>query len=153
MLEATDDGLDRQVADLFAHAVDGRIKMYVTARLLRYRRSHPELFKQGSYQKLVPLGAKADAVCAFERRFEQKALIVATCIRPASVSEGGKVAPIGAEAWANTVLPLPDLPANARLREVLTGRELCASVHEGESRLSLGEIFATLPVAVIETGS
>ena len=50
MLEDRADDLDRQVADLLAHAIDGRIKMYVTARLLRHRRSHPELFKLGSYQ-------------------------------------------------------------------------------------------------------
>ena len=100
MLEAPDDGLDRQVADLFAHAVDGRIKMYVTARLLHYRRSHPELFKHGSYNPLTPDGAKADAVCAFERRFEQRVLIVAACIRPASVSRGGEIDPTGAQAWA-----------------------------------------------------
>jgi (1->4)-alpha-D-glucan 1-alpha-D-glucosylmutase len=152
MLDATHDGLDRTVAELFAHAVDGRIKMYVTARLLHYRRSHAELFKHGSYQGLAPVGAKADAVCAFARRFEQRVLIVAACIRPAGVSDGGRVAPIGAEAWANTVLPVPDLPAGAKLKEVLTGRELCASVQEGESRLSLCEMFGTLPIAVVETG-
>jgi (1->4)-alpha-D-glucan 1-alpha-D-glucosylmutase len=152
MLDGTDDGLDRQVANLFAHAADGRIKMYVTARLLHYRRSHAELFKQGSYGGLAPLGAKADAVCAFERRFEEQVLIVATCIRPASVSERGAIAPTGERAWANTVLPLPGLPESTRLKEVLTGRELRASMQEGECRLSLGEMFATLPIAVIEIG-
>jgi (1->4)-alpha-D-glucan 1-alpha-D-glucosylmutase len=153
MLECPGTCLDREVADLLAHAIDGRIKMYVTARLLQYRRSHAELFNQGSYESRAPLGAKADSVCAFERRFERNALIVAVCIRPASVSEGGEIAPI-AQTWDNTVLPLPGLPPGTRLREVLTGRELSApAVEEGESRLPLGEIFATLPVAVIEVAS
>jgi (1->4)-alpha-D-glucan 1-alpha-D-glucosylmutase len=152
-LECPDDCLDKHAADLLAHAIDGRIKMYVTARLLRYRQSHDAIFKQGSYQSLAPLGAKADAVCAFTRRIEGKVLIVAVCIRPASVSHGGEFAPTGARAWANTELPLPELPAGTGLREVLTGRDLSAlAAGEGECRLSMGEIFATLPVAVIETG-
>ena len=141
-----------RLRSLFAHAVDGRIKMYVTARLLHYRRSHAELFKQGSYHSLAPVGAKADAVCVFERRFEQRVLIVAACIRPASVSDGGKVAPIGTKAWANTVLTLPGLAVGTRLKEVLPAAS-SPSVQEGESRLLLGEIFATLPIAVVETGS
>ena len=41
------EDLDRQVAALLVHAIDGRIKMYVTSRLLRHRQSHPELFKLG----------------------------------------------------------------------------------------------------------
>ena len=108
MLEDQADDLDRQVADLLAHAIDGRIKMYVTARLLRYRRSHPELFKLGSYHPLKPVGARAEAVCAFERRHEQRVLIVAACIRPASVSGGGEVTPVGAEMLGE------DLSAAAR---------------------------------------
>src|SRR5262249_23046640 len=64
MLDGTGEGLDRQVADLLAHAVDGRIKMYVTARLLHYRRAHPEVFKRGTYESLAPAGAKTEAVCA-----------------------------------------------------------------------------------------
>ena len=70
MLEDRAEDLDRQVADLLTHAIDGRIKLYVTARLLRHRRSHPELFKLGGYHSLTPVGARAEAVCVFERRYE-----------------------------------------------------------------------------------
>src|SRR5262249_51979195 len=93
----------------------------------------------------------ADAVCAFERRLEERGFIVAACIRPASVSRGGEFDPIGARAWAETFLSLPSLPAGTRLREILTGRDLIAGeLPDAAGRLSLAEIFATLPVAVIE---
>ena len=149
--DRADDRLDRQVAELFAHAVDGRIKMYVTARLLRFRRSNPDLFKQGSYRSLQAIGAKADAVCAFERRLGERVLIVAVCIRPASVSRGGEIDPLGGAAWTETFLPVTELPAGGRLKEVLTNRKICTkAATDGESQLSLAEVFATLPVAVLE---
>ena len=97
---------------------------------------------------------RAEAVCAFERRYEQRVLIVAACIRPASVSGGGAVPPVGAEAWEKTLLPLPDLPVGTRLKEVFTGRDLwTVAGQDGETLLPVGEILATLPVAVMETGS
>jgi (1->4)-alpha-D-glucan 1-alpha-D-glucosylmutase len=151
--DCASDGLDRKVAELFERAVDGRIKMYVTARLLRFRQANPDIFKQGSYRRLEAKGAQADAVCAFERRLGERVLIVAVCVRPASVSRGGEIDPTGA-AWTETFSPVPELKAGVRLREVLTAREICTpAVKGGASHLSLAEAFATLPVAVIEIGS
>ena len=67
LLDQPTENLDRQVADLLAHAIDGRIKMYVTSRLLHHRRSNPELFKSGSYRVLKPVGSQAEYLCAFQR--------------------------------------------------------------------------------------
>ena len=65
-----------------------------------------------------------------------------------------RLPPVGAESWEKTFLPLPDLPVGTRLKEVFTGRDLSTVAgQDGESQLSLGEILATLPIAVIETGS
>ena len=122
MLEDRAEDLDRQVADLLTHAIDGRIKLYVTARLLRRRRSHPELFKLGSYHSLTPVGARAEAVCVFERRYEQRVLIVAACFDPERPrwrnGSSGRLRAVG-DGW-----PLPDLPVGTRLKEVLAGRDL-----------------------------
>ena len=81
-------------------------------------------------------------------------VIVATCIRPLSVAGDGEALPIGAGPWENTFLPLPELVVGTRLEELFSGRDLTAMAGpDGESRISLGDIFATLPVAVIEAGS
>jgi (1->4)-alpha-D-glucan 1-alpha-D-glucosylmutase len=149
--ECAGDKLSKQVAVMFTRAIDGRIKMYLTARLLRYRRTNPEIFTKGSYARLAPVGDRADAVCAFERRLGDRVLIVAVCIRSAGVSRDGEIDPIGAAVWAKTFLSVPEISAGTRVKELLTGGELSSAAAEaGESRFSLGEVFATLPVAVIE---
>ena len=123
LLDQPSENLDRQVADLLAHAIDGRIKMYVTSRLLRHRQSNPELFKFGSYRALKPVGPKAEYLCAFQRQHQEHALIVATCIRPVSAAPDETTPPVGAAAWADTFLPLLQLPSDTSLTEILTGRE------------------------------
>jgi len=150
-LEGGDAGLDARVAELLAGAVDGRIKMYVTARLLRHRRERRDLYLSGGYRAVEPRGPGAGAVCAYERRHGGGSLIVAVCTRPASTTAGGDGAPVGPDVWRDTALSLPELPASARLRDLLTGRVLAPSAGpEGGSALPLGLAFATLPVAVIE---
>ena len=150
LLDQPTENLDRQVADLLAHAIDGRIKMYVTSRLLRHRQSNPELFKFGSYRALKPDGPKAESLCAFQRQHDERALIVATCIRPASVAPDETALPVGAAAWEDTFLPLHNFPSDMSLTEILTGRELSTTIgQEGEARLALSQVFATLPVAAI----
>ncbi|HEY8477905.1 MAG TPA: malto-oligosyltrehalose synthase, partial [Chloroflexota bacterium] len=44
-----DGDLTRLVRELLEHAHDGRIKLYVTHRLLRYRRDRRDLFSKGEY--------------------------------------------------------------------------------------------------------
>ena len=46
---------------------DGRIKLFVTQRLLRFRREHPDLFLKGSYISLTVTGTHADSCVAFAR--------------------------------------------------------------------------------------
>ncbi len=150
LLDQPTENLDRQVADLLAQAIDGRIKLYVTSRLLRHRQSNPELFKFGSYVPLKPVGSKAECLCAFQRQHDERALIVATCIRPASVAPGETAPPVGETAWKDTFLPLPNFPSGMTLTELLTGRELPTTIgQEGEASLALSQVFATLPVAAI----
>lgn len=150
LLEDQVDNLDQQVSCLLHHAVDGRIKMYVTAQLLRHRRSHPDLFRRGDYHPIEAAGAHAAAVCAFERRYERTGLIVAVCIRPASVSTPDDAPPVGSDSWAKTFLPLEGLPGDAKLRELLTGRELAfATGPDDDTILRLEDVFATMPVAVV----
>ena len=84
------------VSNLLSEARDGRIKLYLTSRLLRHRRAHPALFLSGSYQPLYVTGDRADAVCAFERKAGDEALVVAACLQPAQVTGGREVAPL----WA-----------------------------------------------------
>ncbi len=56
--------------ELLQHWPDGRIKLFLTQRLLRFRREHPALFQQGSYLPLSAMGTFANCCVAFVRAHE-----------------------------------------------------------------------------------
>jgi (1->4)-alpha-D-glucan 1-alpha-D-glucosylmutase len=47
---------------------DGRVKLYVSHRALRYRKEHPALFATGEYLPLETSGPRQEHVFAFARR-------------------------------------------------------------------------------------
>ena len=110
---------------------DGRIKMFVTWRLLELRARHADLFRDGTYE---PLDAGPN-VCAFIRRYKDDAVLVAVPRLIASLVKPGTF-PIG-DVWSDA-----SLGASGKWRNLFTGDE-----HEGTA---IRKIFARFPVAVLE---
>lgn len=103
----------------------GAVKLLVTARALRLRRDHPELFTR--YAPVNAVGAAASHVVAFDRG---DAVTVATRLPLGLVTEGG---------WRDTVILL----AGRQVTDVLTGRKFAG----GE--LPLVELLDRYPVALL----
>jgi (1->4)-alpha-D-glucan 1-alpha-D-glucosylmutase len=136
-------------SELLAQREDGRIKLWVTHRLLCLRRELPELFVGGSYTPLLTGGRahKHQHVAAFARQANGHALLVAAPLLTAILTRGAMVAPIGHEIWRDDWLTVP---AAASYRDVLTGHTLKAvEQDDGKIVLPLREVFADLPVAVL----
>jgi len=116
---------------------DGRIKLAVTASLLRHRAEQPELYGSGDYQPLTAAGPRADEIGAYARSHRDQRLIVAIA-RHARRRE--------VEAFdAQTQLALPETFASGPWREILSGRNIPAPA----SRLQSHILFSQLPVAVL----
>ncbi|MEO6872029.1 MAG: malto-oligosyltrehalose synthase, partial [Chthoniobacterales bacterium] len=106
--------------DLLGNWADGRIKLFLTQRLLVFRRENPELFLRGSYEPLAVSGTFAESCIAFARRWEEKQIIV---LAPRLVARVG-VPPIG-ELWKETAV---QLPKNAsELRNLFTGEAIATT--------------------------
>jgi (1->4)-alpha-D-glucan 1-alpha-D-glucosylmutase len=88
--------------ELLQHWPDGRIKLFLTQRLLRFRRDHSALFQQGKYLPLSANGTFADCCVAFVREHEGEWIAV---IVPRLSSRVG-FPPIG-ERWQDTIVGLP----------------------------------------------
>ena len=112
---------------------DGRIKLFVTWKVLDARTRHAAVFRDGSYE---PLDAGAN-VCAFVRRQGDDAVLIAVPRLVASLVKPGTL-PIG-KVWGDATLP-----ASGRWRNLFTGE-----IHEGE-QIALSNLFATFPMAVME---
>ena len=123
---------------------DGRIKLFLTQRLLRFRRDHQALFKQGKYLPLVVNGALADCCIAFAREHEGKWIAV---LAPRLSSRVG-FPPIG-ENWKDTAVELPGSFSREGARELFTGRDLSAD----HNVVKLSDAMAILPFAVYTNSS
>jgi (1->4)-alpha-D-glucan 1-alpha-D-glucosylmutase len=148
--EATADAtqLPEFVQDLFEHLDDGRSKLYVTWKTLTLRREHPELFRRGDYLGLEVSGTRADHVCAFLRRWQDRTAIVAAGRWFARLSGEAGEMPIGS-AWSDTWI---DLPADLELvhyTNIFTGQPLDPIREADKLRLPVHRVFAALPVAVL----
>jgi (1->4)-alpha-D-glucan 1-alpha-D-glucosylmutase len=127
-------GTMRRLADVWP---DGRIKLAVIATLLEYRRGHPDLFADGSYEPVIVEGAQRDRLCCFVRQLDDAAILVAASRFPGASER--------ADAPADDTVPIPACLQNARLRELLTGRAV--SVEDGGA--AARRLFADLPAAVL----
>ena len=121
---------------------DGRIKLLVTQRLLRFQREQTELFKRGNYVPLAVSGEFADCCVAFTREYEGKWIAI---LVPRLSSRVG-FPPIG-EKWKDTAVELPASISIEGATEIFSGRELDRNV------LPLAEAMSALPFAVYSNAS
>jgi (1->4)-alpha-D-glucan 1-alpha-D-glucosylmutase len=125
--------------DLLQQWPDGRIKLLLTQRLLRFRREHPLLFQEGTYLPLSVTGTFAESCIGFVREHERKWIAV---LLPRLSSRVG-FPPIG-EAWKDTAVALPESLSREGATELFTGREL----RGGNEHIQLAEAMMVLPFAV-----
>ncbi len=118
---------------------DGRVKLWLTHRLLQLRRRLPRLFADGDYRPLEVDGTAAEHVVAFTRRLDERWILVAVPRLLGRLTDVGEP-PLGAGVWSDTTLRLPG-NAPQSWRNVLTGRE-CASPE-------LARLLEDFPVGVL----
>ena len=152
MLEEIVHDADRSrvelVEKLLASPSDGRIKMYVLHCALQFRREHPELFAAGSYVPLETSGERARHVIAFARYIGCERVIIAAgrFFMDLGIAASSFTA---SKVWSDTALTLPHDLASKRYVDLLTGRAIGPRLHEGTQRLSMDQIFARMPIAML----
>jgi (1->4)-alpha-D-glucan 1-alpha-D-glucosylmutase len=127
-------GQDANPRDLLKDWSNGRLKLYVTWRLLNFRREHSDLFLQGEYIPLRVVGSRANHVIAFARRLHDDWCVVAV---PRLLAKLGR----GKQPWEDTSVELP-AEAPADWTKILTNDEI-------SSPLLASVLFSTLPLAVL----
>jgi (1->4)-alpha-D-glucan 1-alpha-D-glucosylmutase len=149
-LEKNPADLRNLACELLESSQDGRIKMFVIFRTLRFRREHRELFLVGDYVPLEAVGPRHAHLCAFRRLWGRTRLIVAVPRLVVGLTGGVERHPLGEEVWLNTRLILPAERSAGRYRSIFTGEELSTEVHDGRTGISLASVFNCFPVALLE---
>ena len=119
---------------------DGRIKMFLTHRLLQFRRGHGDLFQRGEYLPLQTNGTFAECCVSFIRRLDDNFIAV---IAPRLASRIG-FPPIG-EAWQDTAIQLPETLSLRNAHDLFT----FSPVRDGQRRVLLQHTLSVLPFAVV----
>jgi len=130
----------RTVEELLQNWPDGRIKMFLIQRALRFRSEHVDLFRHGDYLPLRTSGSYADCVIAFARQFERHVVVV---VVPRLSSRVG-FPPI-ADRWKDTMIELPEGFPLERWRQATTGEQFWIK----NRQIRLADVMAKLPFAMI----
>ena len=119
---------------------DSRIKMFLTQRLLRFRKEHSDLFERGEYLPLQTSGTFAESCVSFVRRLDKHWIAV---IAPRLSFRIG-FPPIG-EVWQDTAMQLLESFSLKEAHDLFT----CRPIRHQNGQLVLRDIFSVLPFAVI----
>ncbi|HWV58587.1 MAG TPA: malto-oligosyltrehalose synthase, partial [Longimicrobiales bacterium] len=145
----TDDDGVALARSLLENWRDGRIHLYLAARLLRFRRAKPSLFGDGEYLPLETRGRWRENVCAFARHHAGEWAIAVAPRLLTRVVPPGRFA-IGS-AWGRTHLRLP-VDAPRTWRDVVTGAAVNAVRRHRQPLLPLARALEHLPVALLAAG-
>jgi (1->4)-alpha-D-glucan 1-alpha-D-glucosylmutase len=126
--------------ELIQNWPDGRIKMFLTQRVLQLRREHVDLFQRGEYLALAANGTFAECCVSFARRLGNQWIVV---IAPRLSSRLG-FPPVG-ERWKDTALALPETLSIENAHNLFT----CRDLHHERRQISIADAITILPFAVI----
>jgi len=119
---------------------DGRMKLFLTQRVLRFRQEHADLFQRGEYLPLRASGTFSECCVSFVRSLADKWIVV---ISPRLSSRVG-FPPIG-ELWKDTVVEMPETLSFKSAQDLFTGRPMPLK----HRRVKLTDALSVLPFGVI----
>ena len=120
------------IGNMLEHWHDGRIKLFLLWKAIRFRREHTALFQEGEFLPLETRGDCQQHVVCFMRRRKQNQTVVAVPRWLSQVASASK----GQRNWHNTEVVLPP-NSPERWRSVVSGHEL--TVQQARDRQSLEE--------------
>lgn len=126
------------LSELWQDRFSGRVKLFVTHKLLQLRKANPALFAEGEYVPLTVEGSLREHVMAFARRHNDSQAVVVVPLFTARLCRQQHVDDVAEIDWQDTRVMLPE---GRQWNSVFSGK----AVEEGALSTLLGE----LPVAVL----
>ena len=147
MLAELEERFEREGAalarELFANWEDGRVKLFLTWRLLQLRKQYAQALLSADYRRLATRGPRADRVVAFARG--EVIVAVPRLVYPLlRLDESGRPA----VRFTTEHLVLPKRSPR-RYVNVLAGTLLDAGPLDQQPALAVRDLFADLPAAVL----
>lgn len=135
------------LATIIEDWTDGRIKLFLTQRALRFRREHTRLFTDGDYVACATEGPLRDHIIAFARRdARDMAVVVASRLSLRFVHNQSGLSLAG--RWDQTCVHLPD-DAGESLVDAFSGRRLDVTGVNGQRRLMVNDVLSQFPCGLL----
>ncbi len=147
---ATESDRASLIRELVERRTDGRIKLFLMAETLRFRRAHPALFYSGEYVRLEAVGPKGNHVFAFGRLHGDGSIVTVVPRLLTRLVADPDCLPVGDEVWSDTWLAVPAWRDGTTFRDIFTGRVLSTVTRDDRQVLPVGGIFTQCPVACLE---
>lgn len=130
------------IDELFSSKEDGRIKLFLTYRVLQARKENLAVFQKGDYLPLDVSGKFKDHIVAFARSNGNKMSIAIAPRFLTSLVQPGEY-PLGKQVWDDTYLQLPSA-APLVWKDAMT-----AQMIQADGTLQIGEALQHFPVALL----
>lgn len=119
--DMTDLGFGKAFGNYLDKMHNGKIKMYVTIKLLTYRKNKSNLFLHGEYIPLVIVGQYSKNVVAFVRHISEDFCIVIISRFLTGLNKESIEIPLH-NTWEKTFLLLPKKYGNIKLQSLITNK-------------------------------
>jgi (1->4)-alpha-D-glucan 1-alpha-D-glucosylmutase len=129
------------ITEVFSTKEDGRIKLFLTYRVLQTRKKHAQLYRYGEYIPIRVEGVHKEHVISFARHYNSTWILTIAPRFCATLIQEGEL-PIGEGVWANTHLVLPQ--KITCWKNVITGESI-----RGDDTLLVSSIFTCFPGALL----
>ena len=130
------------IDELMSSKKDGKIKLFITYKVLQARKEQLEVFQKGEYLPLEVVGKFKDHIVAFARSFENTTVIA---IAPRFLTSliAPDENPLGEKVWADTQLQLPQ-GFSSSWQDIFTGQTLT-----GNGTLAIAQVLQHFPVGLL----
>jgi len=147
-LARTETGaLESLLRSLLDNWTDGRVKLFLIWKALRFRREHGQLFHEGEFLPLQTAGCHAQNVIAFIGKTSSISVLVAIPRWLSQLPAMGE--PLQFE-WCDTQVLLP-LGSPDQWRNILTNRQVRSTTRNESSCLLATDLFHQFPVAFLQS--
>lgn len=139
------------LASLLATLEDGRAKLLVTSSMLRFRRNHPALFTDGTYDLLPIQGETERHLCVVARSLKKERFIAIAprffsslmTVRDAPYPEISEI------LWGQTRLCLPEDYPSAPYHNIFTGETHFPLRQADQDVLPVAQVLKSFPVTLL----
>jgi (1->4)-alpha-D-glucan 1-alpha-D-glucosylmutase len=134
---------------LLENLPDGRIKLYLTWKILTLRREREPVFRDGDYLPLKVHGEHQEQVVAFTRHSGEETLLVAAPRLFGGLMGNHGQPPVGEAAWGDTWIEVPSERVHEKWTNTLTDETLDTQAWGETQGLPVAQLFGTFPYALL----